>query len=275
MARERFLNAISIVCFGFAAGCSNSDDANGTGGTAGASGSSGSGGSSAADGASGAGGAGPWSCVGHVVYPQAPAASLDVTRRFYHMPAKYGDPADGAPYAGATIDACDAQGDCAAPLDTAVTDANGDAALTLPTPGIGFEGYLRLTGPDVVPSVLYMLPPIADASSRYLASDWIPAVLTTTSLAGFASAQGVSIDASAGQVVGTIMDCDEAFSEVPVMTANGTTADTSGGGDSVFFNVEPGPVELVAKLADGTEVGRVTRTVAAGELLGVNFGPTP
>lgn len=276
-------------------GCSSDDSTSGaTGGTGGSTGgAAGSGGATggtggSTGGAAGSGGAtggaagasggagGAWACVGHVQFPQAPAATLDITRRFYHFSKTYGDPADYGPFEGATVDACAKGSDCSTPSDTSVTDAQGDAKLTLPTPGVGFEGYLRVHGTDIVPLDLYMLPPIADATSRFLATDWKPVVLLTSVWANFTQAKaGAAPDPTKGHVITSTMDCDGVFTSDVTVTVNGLTPQDSAAGDSVFVNVTPGAIDVVAKLGNGTQVAHLTGTVVAGEILALHFGPTP
>lgn len=217
-----------------------------------------------------------WACAGHVRYPAAPAATLDIERRFYHGGADYGDPLDYAPFEGLTVDVCPADGDCKTPSGTAVTDTDGIARLTLPTEGDGFEGYLCVTGTDVVPLDLHMLPPISDANSIYLSDSWSPVAITTGALLGLARMTGVTaIDPRKGHVIATTLDCRGQFTPWVTVTANGAQPAMSTDSDNLFLNVEPGPVEIVGGLFDGVEIGHVTRRLAAGHILAVNFGPTP
>jgi hypothetical protein len=229
-------------------------------------------------GSGGGGGAptGPWACVGDVEYPQAPAASFEGTFHFWHLSASLGDPEDLAPFEGVIVDVCGEATDCATPLDTGVTDADGAVMLTLPTPGSGFAGYLRASGDNLVTMQQHILPPIFDATSPYLSTSARNVVFTTDSFANLADIlAGVTVDPTKGHVITTTVDCDGVFSEAVDVTVNGVSPDDVLTSDSVWFNVEPGSIEIVGKLADGTEIARVVRTVTAGEVTSVMFGPTP
>jgi hypothetical protein len=229
-------------------------------------------------GAGGTGGypSGPWGCVGHVVCPPAPNETVTATWRFFHLSDALGDPADGAPFEGATVDVCGEGSDCSAPLDTGTTDSTGEVTLALPTPDIGFEGYLRAHGTELMTITYHFAPPIAEASSRWLAPDQRFALVLNDIFADFAVLLAdVIVDPTKGTVITTTADCDGSFTNAAAVTVDGASADWAGGGDSVHFNVEPGPFELVATLADGTEVARVGRSVAAGQLTAVHLSPMP
>jgi hypothetical protein len=121
-----------------------------------------------------------------------------------------------------------------------------------------------------------MLPPVADAESRWMKLDWKPVVLLTDVWANFALAnQGGTIDPTKGHVIASVMDCESYFTDAVTVTLDGNPADFASSGDSVFFNVSPGTGEIVAKLEDGTEVARLSYPVVAGEITAANFGPTP
>jgi hypothetical protein len=267
------LGPIALITLLSAVACGDDTTGSGGGGNT-----SQGGGGNTSQGGGGAGGGIPdvFACVGNVEYPQAPAATVDFTRAYYHFSAAYGDPGDLGPFEGVTVSACAVDTDCSTPLDSDVTDAMGEATVTLPTPGVGFEGYLLLTGTDVVPIRTYMLPPVADAESRWMKLDWKPVVLLTDVWANFALAnQGGTIDPTKGHVIASVMDCESYFTDAVTVTLDGNPSDFASSGDSVFFNVNPGMVEIVAKLEDGTEVARLSYPVVAGEITAANFGPTP
>lgn len=249
--------AVLVASFG----CSESD-VTGGGGTGGQGGEGGTG----ADGGGGAGLPAEWACIGSVVYPMAPAATLDIERSYYTP--------SSMPLEGATIDVCAKDSDCATPLDSAVTDAMGVAALTLPTQGVGFDGYFRGTGVDLMALNQWVLPPIGDATSLWLAEEQMPVLFSVAEFQAFASTRGVTIEAGKGHVITTTLDCDGAFGEAPV-TLDGGNPELTAKYDSVFFNVAPGDHTLEASLPDGTVMGVVTVTVVADELAAVMFGPTP
>lgn len=256
----------------FALGTLACDDAGSHDGSGGAGGSAGAAGSAATGGTGGA--AGPWGCVGKVVYPPAPAPTLDIWLRFYHAPAPH-DPASFAPFAGASIDACAKDSDCSTPLASSLTNPQGDANLSLPTVGVGFEGFLRAHSSAIVTTDLQFFPPIADASNRFLNADWQPILFLPSAWESFAKAfAGTSIDPTRGHVITTTIDCQGAFTPAVVVTVNGAAPAFAGQGDSVFFNLPPGPVEVKGALGDGTLVAQLSSQVTAGRITALHFGPT-
>lgn len=270
-----------VLAAGVAAiGCGDDTSDGGGGSGGGATGGAGAMGGGGASGGGGAGGAsgGPFACVGEVVFPNAPAASLDISIRFFHLPQSLGDPADGAPAEGITVLACADGTDCSTPIDSATADATGAIALTLPTPGTGFAGYLRQSTADYVPVDMRFWPPIAAASSRWLQADFVPAAIPTAVFPEFVAAVAptVILDDAKGTVIATTIDCDGAFTTAVTVKLDGADPDVDANGDHVFFNVTPGSIELVTTLTEsGAEIARISGTVAAGEVSAFHYGPMP
>lgn len=212
-------------------------------------------------------------CVGSVTWPAAPAASLDATFRSFENPAA--PVGDGLPFAGLEVDVCAHGSDCTTPLDTGTTDATGAVTLTLPTPGTGFDGFLRTTAAGHLPTQFVFYPPIATASSRWLAASHHKAVLSASDIDALIGG-GFTFDPAHAVVITTTTDCDGAFSDAVTVTLDGAVPSLVGGGDSVWPDVTPGTVHLFAQLRDtGEIIARIDATAVAGEITAVHFGPMP
>lgn len=212
-------------------------------------------------------------CVGSVTWPAAPAASLDATFHSFENP---GAPiGDGLPFAGLDVAACAAGSDCATPLDTGVTDATGAVTLTLPTPAQGFTGYLRATATGHLPTRMMFYPPIATAASRWLDASHHKAVLSGADIEALIGG-GFTYDAAHAVVIATTIDCGGVFSDAVTVTLDGQPPTFAESGDSVWPDVTPGTVHLVAQLrATGQIIARIDAEAVAGEITAVHFGPMP
>ncbi|MFO0708659.1 MAG: hypothetical protein U0353_02410 [Sandaracinus sp.] len=210
-------------------------------------------------------------CVGSVTWSDAPAATLDATFQSFQNPAT--PIGDGMPFEGLVVDVCGAGTDCSAPLDTGTTDAAGSVTLTLPTPGFGFTGYLRSTAADHLPTRMIFYPPIATAESRWLASTHHKWVLSGDDLEQMVT--GYTYSPTLATVIATTTDCAGAFSEAVDVTLDGAPA-ANDSGDSLWLDVTPGPVHLVAHLRSTGEIlARIDAQAVAGEITAVHFGPMP
>lgn len=214
-------------------------------------------------------------CVGSVTWPTATGPSIEATFRSFTRWAPSGP--DG-PFAGLEVALCAAGGDCESPLDTGTTDASGAVTLTMPTPGHGFAGYLHASAADHVSMRMEFFPPISTVDSRWLGADHYKAVLTGADIESIVADPGYTYDPARGVVVATIIDCAgefDVFGEVDV-SANGVAGAVHEAGDTVFVDVEPGDIEIVAVLGTtGEEIARIDSRVSAGEITAIHFGPMP
>jgi hypothetical protein len=151
-----------------------------------------------------------WSCVGNVTVPAANGVATVVTLTVETI--------EGAIVAGATVKACVTSDlECSEPLDTATTNAQGIATLTvrgqLPI-GDGFDGYFDIApgadldasaqSPAIVPFLDFVDYPFSEPTGSLTATG-----LTTSDLASFTALGGVSLgDAAAlGDLVLIAFDC--------------------------------------------------------------------
>lgn len=212
-----------------------------------------------------------FACIGRVVWPLAPAPTLAVSIRFYWPGAWLGG-MDHTGFAGLLVNVCAADTDC---TDSALTDALGDAHLTLPTPGTGFDGYLYATAPGRIPMRVWLYPPIADASNRWLDPAHQKAVLSAMNVE-LLHGGAWTYDASRATVIATTINCAGELTDAPFVTLDGVAPPFARAGDSVWFDVSPGTRELLATLPDtGEEIARIAVQARAGEIAALNFGPMP
>ena len=211
-------------------------------------------------------------CVGAVTWPDAPAASLEATFRSFENPAA--PIGDGRPFEGLEVTVCAAGSDCASPLDTGVTDATGAVTLTLPTPGPGFTGYLRATAAGHLPTRMTFSPPIATSDSRWLQATHHKSVLSASDLEAYVGS-GFTYDPTRATLIATTTDCTGLFSAAVDVALDGAPA-PGHGGDTVWVDVTPGTVHLVATLhATGEIIAEIDAEAVAGEITAVHFGPMP
>ncbi|MBI2377885.1 MAG: hypothetical protein HYV07_28035 [Deltaproteobacteria bacterium] len=183
------------------------------------------------------------------------------------------------PAEGVRVEVCPAALDCSDRTFTATTGADGGAELTVPTPAGGFRGHFSVSGPDVIPTRLHLLPPIWRNGTRWSGPWFAPtwAFLTRTATAG----GGPTLDHAKGHAVILAADCgydsdlpERSDTDETMITANGRTADVQTGYAHLFWNLDPGEVVFEAKLGQAV-VGRVTRTISAGTFTEGVLGPTP
>ena len=216
-----------------------------------------------------------WACLGQpAARPPASGGEVAVTMEFYDSVRT-----DQA-VRGIEVRPC-ARLDvtCTAPLGAAVaSDNDGRATVTVPS---GFDGYLEMKGPGVVPGLFFFSPaPTAAATYRI-------ALVTPESFAGLAQAVGASLDPAQGHAFLFALDCARTFGTFadgvsyeaePVGDAtrafylrdrlpstSATTTDPGGVGG--FANLPPGVVSLRGRVAaTGDATGSVGLLIRAGTI---------
>jgi hypothetical protein len=221
----------------------------------------------------------PWSCLASP--PAAappPDADVAVTMSLFD-PVTPAPGRNGKALPGIVIRGC-AKLDvvCANPIVASVTtDAEGNAKLGIPA---GFDGYLELTGPSIVPALWYFSPlPDAQAAPR----SYNVGLLSPASFSQIAATVGASIDDTAGHSFNFALDCAQSYgtfgsgvSFTPSATRTGTRSfylinglpsttatTTDGSGVGGFVNLKPGVVTVTADLA-GQRTGSVSVLIRAG-----------
>lgn len=261
----------------------------GTGGTGtGGAGGSGTGGSGTggAGGGGGTGGAKPttadFSCVGSVV-PEKPT-SATVTFQF-----KVIDATTQKGIASVAVRACaKADTTCAAPLSNGVTDAMGAAMLTVPTGTAGFDGYVEVSDPKLVPQLAFL--PNAVTSSSY---SYSTVALTTNTFNLVQTILKLKADASRGHVGVVSYDCKNVAAPgvsiaVSTSDAQSTSAyfvnmvpmtsatETDASGFGLVANVPVGPTTVTATVnALGKPMGKPEIFVRAGTISALALQPLP
>jgi hypothetical protein len=253
-------------------------------------GSGGEGGAGAAGGAGGSGGVGAatngdFTCIGTVTWP-APAVGtvtieLNVTAETIQ---------GGAPIGDITVKAC-AKVDtaCAAPLATAVTNANGEVSIEVPvTATAGFDGYFDLTGAEIPPSLVFVHPPpFEDIPPGSLT---IPLIDSAT--LGLLS-NLIDVDPARGHVAVVGLDCTQ--TEASGLSFASDTADgmssslyvqnnlpslaaewTDETGVGAIFNVTAGPATVTSTVAStATQAGSIAIFTRPGTFSYATLPPTP
>ena len=221
----------------------------------------------------------PWSCLANPP-PAAPPPDADVavTMALFD-PVTPAPGRNGKPLPGIVIRGC-AKLDvvCANPIVASVTtDADGNAKLAIPA---GFDGYLELTGPSIVPALWYFSPlPDAEAAPR----SYNVGLLSPASFSQIAATVGASIDDTAGHSFNFALDCARSYgtfgsgvSFTPSATRTGTRSfylinglpsttatTTDGSGVGGFVNLKPGVLTITGDLA-GQRTGSVSVLIRAG-----------
>ena len=233
-----------------------------------------------------------WTCLGQVEWEPSPTETVTIEIDLRDLPTTEAF--------SASVDAC-AREDvaCASPLDSARTVPysmpwydvpTSYARLTIPTPGVGFDGFLRVTPDEVsVETYVWPLPPVHEGlfpwSGPY-------ETYSAEALRETAAQAGIALDMSRAHVMVLRSACgylgthggngtyeievtldgrapDPIPEEVRGCTGNATCVEW-------FFDVEPGPVSVEARLHFSEElVGRVDAHVWAGGLTYLIVGPTP
>jgi hypothetical protein len=207
-----------------------------------------------------------WACVGDYAWPPIDGGADAVVAITYHA-VDFINPGKGVD--GATVSACArADVDCAAPIATATTDADGYACLEVPIGDSGFTGYFRLSHEDYVTiddqygrPIFYGMTVYMDAIS-IAASDM------------FFTSEGIELDPARGLVTVTMFDCSWNWAPdvIPeISSADGQTASffvtqgggfsfaltqTTGYGTGAFVNVpaDGDPARVLVRLAETQEI---------------------
>lgn len=232
----------------------------------------------------GGGGDPVWGCLGNVVEP-TPDTTQTVALSVRLAFASGGEPLDGG-----TVDFCDKLDvECTSTSPdfpkNLVPDANGVVTANVKQ---GFDGFARITHPDIVPSRIYVGRPIVN----------VPKVkeiqlLRPSEYSALANIAMGTVDPMRGTAIILVVDCKGdsgagvhfetpsadgqtlsfyLINQAPVASANATDRDGFGG----FFNLPPGSTLARASLAaDNTYVGESSFEIRAGTISYVQIAPTP
>ena len=247
--------------------------------------SSGGGGAGAEGG--GTGGDGPlppgdWTCVGNVMWPAPMAETVTITAHAEEIQG-------GAAIPNIKVDACaKADPDCAAPITSGTTDANGDITLMLPTGTDGFDGYFQLTGNSIPDSLVFVNPPVTED-----VADLTVPLLDSGTFGLFQTLTGIDADPTRGHIAAIGFDCAEAQGEglhITASSADGTTeqiyiannlpnadaTQTDSSGATFILNLPTGASTLTSTFAaNGDTVGKVEVLVRADHITYAILPPTP
>jgi hypothetical protein len=226
-----------------------------------------------------------WHCAGHFGWPPSTAASAPYTIKVWLK-----DFSSPNPVSGARIDVCDLTDvECNSSYAHGTTDSSGALSLPFQNPRSaggpnGLFGYLKISGPELVPTYQYWGFPLS-ASTYFTGAE----VVTPSEIAGVYAALQVTPDPMRGVVAVKEYDCSE--SPAPGLTVKLSTADpatqsfsasatptvvTDGTGFIFFTNVKAGDATVTATapgIARPTSVVSVT-VRAQGETSVLAF-PTP
>jgi hypothetical protein len=194
------------------------------------------------------------------------------------------------PQPGLSVSACaPADVTCTSPSAAGSTDATGTVVLSLPllplsgAGGQGPGGYLQVTSPTIVPTLVYWGFPLAESALSLQTYVLTPAEQQST-----LQAEGVTLDANRGQITAQVMDCR--LHRAPVVAVTASTSDaltrslygstgatsTDSTGTVTFVNVPPGVTSLTATpLAEGRPSTQVAVDVRPGTITQVTMVPTP
>lgn len=123
------------------------------------------------------------------------------------------------------------------------TDATGHVSLTVPAE---FDGYLRLEGEAIAPTLYFFDPPVRSDLAEVRIS-----VSSPQTSAGLAALTGATPDAALGVVLVTVYDCEGAPAEGVTINAG------SVGSSAKFFYVRNGLPAVTATTTDETGYGGI------------------
>ena len=229
----------------------------------------------------------PWSCLGHVRWPDASATPVVVTQ-------PYNDLVTGDPVPGITVQPCSKlDTTCANPLaDAAVTGEAGTVQFSLPS---GYDGYLSSTWDAGLPVLAYVVPP------AFVSSVELPVLMISNStFEALAAAVTSSFDGGArmieptrGSLFANVTDCDGNFAAGVTFTTepssstsyaayiiNGfpsfTATETDNSGNFGIVDVPPGSVTVTGTVvATGQKIGTTTSLVRASAISYTSIVPSP
>ncbi|MFT3764610.1 MAG: hypothetical protein QM820_03695 [Minicystis sp.] len=218
-----------------------------------------------------------WACLGAFTWPAPTTTSnIKLTVRATSFSTEL-------PFPDATIKACARSDlDCATPIFTATTDAQGTAVLSVPA---GFNGYFDATAMNTLESLVYLSWPLTSDTTYDLQLG--PYDLYKS----LVESGGGTVDDTKGALFIYTRDClgDDApgvqlaldppnmdgfyfVNGSPVGNLDRTASDAIGG----FANVPPSTVTLTAKLAEsGEPVALFTALVRTQTLTYITLTPTP
>jgi hypothetical protein len=226
-----------------------------------------------------------WSCVGNVEWPAAKGPERALTLALRNI--------DGSPNPvnDVTVKMCGATDlNCETIIDEQMTDAYGVVRLVDNTPvvnGIGLNGYLDLSAPDIYPMTIQWGFPLSETEG--ILSTPAPVFYSGAFLGLFAQ-HNVTIDPEMGHIGVVAVDClgnqspgvrfsvsglgsEAQLLYVPSISGDGPTDES---GTAFFINVPPGNYDVSA-IPDS--LGAVSShqhvAVRAGSLSAVGMAPTP
>jgi hypothetical protein len=222
-----------------------------------------------------------YACVGVFPDPVPTSEEIDYTFRVVTFLSEGNVP-------DITVNACALDDvDCETPIDTATSDEDGLATVTLPTTDGAFDGYLEIEDDMLLPTLVFFNPPISEAPfgpPNIL-------VLPLETWEGFYDAVAVTPIAERGQLGLQALECpltpgagmsfeadtDDIESDavyiinsIPSLAADATDFSGLAG----IFNVPVGPITVTGTV-DGQEIGTATAFIRAGTLSEVAIYPTP
>ncbi len=198
---------------------------------------------------------GYWECVGKVSWPAPKTASSTI--HFWEL-----DLSSSSGVPGTNVSVCSAfDVGCTSPLKTGTTNGAGEVSLSFPNrdpdnPGVGFTGYLTLSGGDRLPGQLYWGFPLSEPDFFAFISSVTPALFQE-----LVASSGVRVDPARSAMNVAVFDClgnqapgvmvtfDSMDSETVVHNGRGfaiPTPTTDSDGVVSFFNVPKGPVRVTA-----------------------------
>ncbi len=206
-----------------------------------------------------------WGCVGEYRWP-APSALHEGIIKFNFQ---VNDMVTNKPMEGVTVTVCTrADIDCAIPIFSAVTNAEGNCCLDLPVTEVGFGGYFKLSRDDLAPVSEQYGRPIFNNSVSYIS------VVTQAVNDLLWNSLGVTLDPERGLLSVIMWDCswtsapgieyelssaDEVtrtFYLAESGTLSFTQSETSSSGMGGFVNVpaDKEPVRIYARLKETGEI---------------------
>lgn len=222
--------------------------------------------------------------MGHVCFRQ-PASGEPVPQVF-----KVGDLVTSDPVDMVSVKMC-ARSDtaCASSPGMGTSAADGNLTLALPmTTGIGFDGFLEITGAGRAPTLYYPYPPIVEATASRNVY-----VFSSGAFGFYAGLAGVDLVPTRGHLAIVVSDCagngaagvmftastadvdsKVAYTANKLPSANATATDPDGAGG--FLNLPVGPVVVTAiRQSDMVVLGQVTAEIRAGWITSTPMVPAP
>jgi hypothetical protein len=228
-----------------------------------------------------------WTCVGHVEWPAIKAPVRMLTASFEGFGSSH-------PAVGLTVRMCRAADPiCSEWVDRQITDARGVAhftdATTINATGYGLNGSLNFSGADVYPQFILWGFPLSEPNGAigiplfvFSPTDVETLMLLAgeTKVAGTGHLGVVALDCLGTQAPGVRFPPIGGVRPYYVTGASTGLSQNAGSTDvpgvAFYFNVPPGPVDLVATPAVlGRPSSRVSAFVVQDTLTQVAMAPTP